>query len=253
MQATATTDTIGPPHVLVVDDDPDIAGLLCRYLTGQGLQVSSAASGAQLRAALGGPAIDLILLDLGLPDEDGLLLLRHLQAHWHGPVIVVSGRGESVERVVGLELGADDYVSKPFDLRELLARIRSVLRRSRANVVPSAREAAGAPAATGPYRFDGMQLDPLSRQLTDRDGREVALTSGEYELLQALLQRPNQVLTRDELMNTMHGRDVGPFDRAIDVQVGRLRRKLETDPAQPRLIRSVRGAGYVLATTVARA
>ncbi|MFD0737883.1 winged helix-turn-helix domain-containing protein [Lysobacter koreensis] len=227
-----------------MDDDREIAALLCRYLGSHGCRVSTVASGAQLRASLGGPPIDLILLDLGLPDEDGLLLLRHLQSHWRGPVIVVSGRGESVERVVGLELGADDYVTKPFDLRELLARIRSVLRRARPEPGPSAA------APNGGFKFDGFELEPLSRRLTDREGREVALTSGEFDLLQALLQRPNQVLTRDQLMNCMHGRDAGPFDRAIDVQIGRLRRKLETDPAHPRLIKSVRGAGYLLATAV---
>lgn len=245
MQATDAAANPSPPHVLVVDDDAEIAALLCRYLSGHGCRVSTVASGAQLRASLSGPPIDLILLDLGLPDEDGLLLLRHLQNHWRGPVIVVSGRGESVERVVGLELGADDYVTKPFDLRELLARIRSVLRRAR----PEPDHAVAAP--NGGFKFDGLQLEPSSRRLTDREGREVALTSGEFELLQALLERPNQVLTRDQLMNCMHGRDAGPFDRAIDVQIGRLRRKLEIDPAHPRLIQSVRGTGYVLATTVA--
>lgn len=243
MQATgATTDPVRP-YVLVVDDDAQIAALLCRYLGGHGCRVDTVASGAQLRASLGGPPIDLILLDLGLPDEDGLLLLRHLQQHWRGPVIVVSGRGESVERVVGLELGADDYVTKPFDLRELLARIRSVLRRARP-------PGYAVDVSNGSFTFDGLQLELSSRRLTDREGREVALTNGEFELLQAMLERPNQVLTRDQLMNCMHGRDTGPFDRAIDVQIGRLRRKLEIDPARPCLIKTVRGAGYVLAAVV---
>ena len=244
MQATDATASRSPPHILVVDDDAEIAGLLCRYLNGHGCRASAVADGAQLRASLSGPPIDLILLDLGLPDEDGLLVLRHLQTHWRGPVIVVSGRGESVERVVGLELGADDYVIKPFDLRELLARIRSVLRRAR----PEPDHAVS--GCNGGLRFDGLQLEPTSRRLRDREGREVVLTSGEFDLLQAMLQRPNQVLTRDQLMNCMHGRDAGPFDRAIDVQIGRLRRKLEIDPAHPRLIKSVRGAGYVLAAAV---
>jgi two-component system OmpR family response regulator len=244
MLAPDAKATSSPPHVLVVDDDAEIAALLCRYLLGHGCRASAVASGAQLRAALDGPPIDLILLDLGLPDEDGLLLLRHLQGAWPGPVIVVTGRGESVERVVGLELGADDYVTKPFDLRELLARIRSVLRRARAEP--------GRPvgASNGGVAFDGLHLEPSARLLTGRDGHEVELTNGEFVLLQAMLQRPNQVLTRDQLMNCKHGRDAGPFDRAIDVQIGRLRRKLEIDPAHPRLIKSVRGAGYVLATTV---
>lgn len=231
------------PHVMVVDDDHEIAALLRRYLGGHGCRVSTAADGSQLRALLGESRFDLILLDLGLPDEDGLLLLRHLQSHWGGPVIVVSGRGESVERVVGLELGADDYVSKPFDLRELLARIHSVLRRTRA-------EPGQAHGGTGGFRFDGMHLEPASRRLTDRNGREVILTSGEFGLLQTMLERPNQVLTRDQLMNRLHGHDAGPFDRAIDVQISRLRRKIEIDAANPRLIKSVRGAGYVMTAPV---
>jgi two-component system OmpR family response regulator len=232
-----------PPHVLVVDDDAEIGALLTRYPSGQGLRVSVAQDGAAVRAAMRDPQFDLLLLDLGLPDEDGLSLLRDLRAHWRGPVIIVSGRGESVERVVGLELGADDYVTKPFDLRELLARIRSVLRR--------AQPAAPAVAAPGKgFEFEGRQLDVLSRRLTDAKGAEIPLTTGEFDLLHAFLQRPHQVLTRDQLMNAIHGREAGPFDRAIDVQIGRLRRKLEADASRPELIKSVRGAGYVLAVAV---
>jgi len=245
MQAAGDVSNPSQPHVLIVDDDAEIAALVSRYLGGNNCRVSIAASGAQLRAALSGLPIDLILLDLGLPDEDGLSLLRHLQTSWRGPVIVLSGRGESVERVVGLELGADDYVTKPFELRELLARIRSVLRRARP---VQAQEVAA--VADGALLFDGMRLEPSLRRLIDREGREVALTGGEFELLQTLLERPNQVLTRDQLMNAIHGRDAGPFDRAIDVQVGRLRRKVEVDAAQPRLIQSVRGVGYLFAATV---
>ena len=233
------------PHVLVVDDDPGIADLVSRYLGGKGFRASIAADAEQLRESLAREPVDLILLDLGLPDQDGLLLLRDLQDHWRGPVIVISGRGASVERVVGLELGADDYVTKPFELRELLARIRSVLRRVALEGAPG--------ASTREYRFDGMRLEPDSRRLIDRQGREIALTGGEYELLLAMLSRPNQVLSRDQLMNCTHGRESGPFDRAIDVQVGRLRRKVEIDVAHPRLIQSVRGAGYVLAATVTHA
>lgn len=244
MHAVDATENASQPHVLVVDDDTEIAALVSRYLSRHGCRVSTVANGAQLRASLVGQPIDLILLDLGLPDEDGLLLLRHLQGHWRGPVIVISGRGESVERVVGLELGADDYVTKPFDFRELLARVRAVLRRAHPDPAPAL------PASNGGVTFDGLHLEPSSRCLTDREGREVVLTSGEFELLQAMLDLPNQVLTRDQLMNCMHGRDAGPFDRAIDVQIGRLRRKIEIDAAHPRLIKSVRGAGYVLATTV---
>ena len=231
-------------HVLVVDDDAEIGKLLVRYLGGHGYRVSTAGNGAELRSSLREQQVDLILLDLGLPDEDGLSLLRQFQNEWHGPVIVVSGRGDSVERVIGLELGADDYITKPFDLRELLARVRSVLRRTRFET-----PAAALPASTR-VEFNGLQLDASARRLVDRGGADVALTSGEFDLLQALLQRPNQVLTRDQLMNCMHGRDAGPFDRAIDVQVGRLRRKIEADPARPQVIKSVRGAGYLFAAPV---
>lgn len=231
------------PHVLVVDDDAEIGALLSRYLGGQGLRVSVAGDGAQLRAAMREQAIDLVLLDLGLPDEDGLSLMRDLRAQWQGPVIIISGRGESVERIVGLELGADDYVTKPFDLRELLARIRSVLRRAR-----PAPEAAT--ASTRGFEFEGLRLDMPTRRLSNRHGDAIALTAGEFDLLLALLQRPHQVLTRDQLMNAVHGRDAGPFDRAIDVQIGRLRRKLEGDPADPQMIKSVRGAGYLFAAAV---
>ena len=230
------------PHVLLVDDDVEIGALLSRYLGSQGLRVSVAEDGAQLRAAMQAPSFDVVLLDLGLPDEDGLSLIRDLRSRWQGPVIIVSGRGESIERVVGLELGADDYVTKPFDLRELLARIRSVLRRAQPT-----------PARTsvhGGFDFEGLRLDVPSRRLVGRDGSDIPLTTGEFDLLQALVQRPHQVLSRDQLMNAVHGRDAGPFDRAIDVQVGRLRRKLVVDPANPRLIKSVRGAGYLFAATV---
>jgi two-component system OmpR family response regulator len=242
-QATATQSR---PHVLVVDDDAEICTLLVRYLGGNGFQVSSAGSGAELRSSIREQQIDLILLDLGLPDEDGLSLLRSIQPEWRGPVIVVSGRGESVERVIGLELGADDYVSKPFDLRELLARVRSVLRRARPEPPPTTE------VGNRGLEFNGLVLEPAARRLLDRDGQEVTLTSGEFDLLQVLVERPNQVLSRDQLMNAIHGHNAGPFDRAIDVQVGRLRRKIEIDPAQPQLIKSVRGAGYLFAASVKR-
>ena len=231
-----------PQRILVVDDDVEIGKLLARYLGGQGFEVLVAHDGAELRARLEGGRIDLMLLDLGLPDEDGLSLLRQFRQSWGGPVIVVSGRGDSVEKVIGLELGADDYVGKPFDLRELLARIRSVLRRAAPAVAPTA-------AATR-LQFEGYSLDLPARRLLSADGTEVRLTSGEFRLLKALLERPNEVLSRDELMNAMHGRDAGPFDRAIDVQLGRLRRKLGDEGGNPRLIKAVRGEGYLFAAPV---
>lgn len=236
------TDATTALHVLVVDDDPEVGKLLVKYLSGQGLRVTLAADGRAAREAFGGTGFDVVLLDLGLPDEDGLALLRDLRQRWHGPVLIVSGRGESVERVVGLELGADDFVTKPFDFRELLARIRSVVRRSQ-----PARPAA---AAGTRYAFEGLVMDVPARRLVDAQENEIPLTTGEFDLLLALVQRPHQVVTRDQLMNAVHGRDAGPFDRAIDVQIGRLRKKLEPDPAQPRIIKSVRGVGYLFAPAV---
>jgi two-component system OmpR family response regulator len=233
-------------HLLVVDDDVDILDLVRRYFGAQGFRVTGVADGAAMRAALAQDPVDLVLLDLGLPGEDGLDLTRHLRTHWGGPVIIVTGRGESVDRVVGLELGADDYVTKPFDLRELLARIRSVLRRSRGAGTAASADAPPAPDQ-GTVRFAGFCLDPAARELRTAAGEPVALTAGEYALLQVFLDRPNTVLSRDHLISRLHGRDAGPFDRAVDVQIGRLRRKLEADPARPSLIKSVRGAGYLFA------
>ena len=233
----------GMLHVLVVDDDAEIGSLLSRYLGAQGLHVSIATNGEELRATIDGGGVDLILLDLGLPDGDGLVLMRELRNGWQGPVIIISGRGESVERVVGLELGADDYVTKPFDLRELLARIRSVLRRAQPVPAVATTEAHG-------YAFEGFRLDVSSRSLLGPDGQGIAMTTGEFELLLALVRQAHQVLSRDQLMNALHGHDAGPYDRAIDVQVSRLRRKLEADPSQPQLIKSVRGAGYLFAPRI---
>ena len=237
-----------PPHLLVVDDDAEILALIQRYFRNQGFRVSTAISGTAMRAAIQADAVDIVLLDLGLPGEDGLDLTRYLRAHWKGAIIIVTGRGESVDRVVGLELGADDYVTKPFDLRELLARVRSVMRRS----APVISEPAAAVAAKA-IEFAGFRLHPAARTLVGPHDKEVPLTTGEFELLCIFLEHPNRVLSRDQLMGFMHGRDAGPFDRAIDVQIGRLRRKIERDPAKPELIKSVRGAGYLFAGRVQRA
>lgn len=232
-------------RILIVDDDVDIVALLTRYLSGHGFQVSGVGNGAELRAHVEGVGADVILLDLGLPDEDGLELLRYLQGTWSGPVIVVSGRGEPVERVVGLELGADDFVSKPFDLRELLARIRSVLRRT-------TRTTPALTTQSNVFEFAGFRLDLASRRLTDPQGDEVALTTGDFQLLCALLDKPRQVLSRDELMDALYKREAGPFDRAVDMGIGRLRRKIEPNPEAPVLIKSVRGVGYLFASEVVR-
>ena len=233
-----------PAHILLVDDDAEIGALVSRYFGSQGLRVSVAGSAGGMRTAMEETRVDVVLLDLGLPDGEGLDLLRELRERWRGPLIIVSGRGESVERVVGLELGADDYVTKPFDLRELLARVRSVLRRaSEASATPPGETAQG-------YEFAGMRLETPTRRLTRPGGEVIDLTSGEFELLLVLLRRSHQVLTRDQLMTATHGREAGPYDRAIDVQIGRLRRKLESDPTRPQLIKSIRGAGYLFAPPV---
>lgn len=244
----AATPGSSTAHLLVVDDEADVRDLLRRYFEGQQFRVTAVDGGAAMRAAIAGERIDLVLLDLGLPGEDGLALMHWLRARWRGPVVIVTGRGDTVDRVVGLELGADDYVAKPFDLRELLARVRSVLRRA-------GEAAAGGPVAAVGERlaFAGWTIDTGARTLRDPAGRDVPLTTGEFDLLKLFVASPQRVLSRDAIMNALHGRDAGPYDRAIDVQIGRLRRKLEAEPGKPELIKSVRGAGYVLATPVRHA
>ena len=246
MSVAEHANTPSIPRILVVDDDEEIRALVKRYLGSQGFDVCMAADGAQLREALRSTRVDLVLMDLGLPGEDGLDLTRYLHSHWQGPVIIVSGRGESVDRVVGLELGADDYITKPFDLRELLARVRSVLRRTARPAVGEAQ----APQCT--LVFQGYRLNTRSHELRDEQGRLVPLTTGEYELLKLFLEHPHRVLTRNDIMSRIHGRDEGPFDRAIDVQIGRLRRKIERDPSQPALLKAIRGTGYILTEQVRR-
>lgn len=228
------------PLVLVVDDDDGIAAVVSRFLRDNGLRTAHAADARTARECLERLAPDLVLLDLGLPDEDGLGLLRQLQQAGGPPTIVVSGRGAASERVVGLELGAHDYVAKPFDLHELLARVRGVLRRH------------GPPCSASPRRigFDGFTLDLPARMLMARDDAPVTLTSGEFTLLRTLLEHPHEVLSRDALMTALHGRHAGPFDRSIDVAVGRLRRKLDAAGARKGLLQGVRGVGYVLAADV---
>ncbi|WNL44044.1 response regulator transcription factor [Dyella sp. BiH032] len=248
---SASDQETRPQRLLVVEDDPDISALVSRYLGSQGFTVDVAANGAMLRQALAAGPVDLILLDLGLPGEDGFALTRYLHEHWQGPIIIVSGRGESVDRVVGLELGADDYVTKPFDLRELLARVRSVLRRYASRTAPPAAVVDAAPA-DGLLEFAGFRLDPGARVLVDADGKEIPLTTGEFDLLKLFLDHPNRVLSRNDIMSRIHGRDVGPYDRAIDVQLSRLRRKIDADPDRPPLFKSVRGTGYIFTERVRR-
>ena len=233
-----------PDHVLVVDDDAETRGLLQEYLQKQGYRVTTAADGKALRAALAAARPDLIVLDVMLPGEDGLQLCRELRSRSNLPVIMLTARGEETDRIVGLEMGADDYLAKPFNPRELLARIKSVLRRARS--LPENLE----PEAAKAFRFAGWTLDAATRDLTAPDGVVVPLSGTEFKLLRVFLSHPNRVLSRDQLIELMVSREAGPFDRAIDVQVSRLRQRLRDDAREPRIIKTVRGEGYVLASGV---
>ena len=235
-------------HIAVLDDDAEITRLLAGYLQNQGYRVSETHAGPALLHLMAADPPDLVLLDLGLPGEDGFSIARQLREHWRCGLVIVTGRGDAVDKVVGLEVGADDYVTKPFDLRELLARIKAVLRRTLAAPAP-----VGAPAAEATsrrYRFADWELDLAARRLLDPGGREVALTGGEFDLLSVFLAHPGRVLSRDFLLEQTRRREAAPFDRTIDVQVGRLRKKLETDVDDPRIIKSVRSAGYILVPPV---
>ena len=233
-----------PDHVLVVDDDAEIRNLLSEYLHRNGYRVSTAEDGRSMLAALQSRKADLIVLDVMMPGTDGLTLCRDLRARASVPVIMLTARGDETDRIVGLEMGADDYLAKPFNPRELLARIKSVLRRAR--TVPG--EPAVGEAAT--VRFAGWTLDVRARHLVAPDDVVVPLSGVEFKLLTAFLAHPNTVLTRDQLIDLMLARDAGPFDRAIDVQVSRLRQRLRDDARNPTLIKTIRGEGYVLAAHV---
>jgi two-component system OmpR family response regulator len=230
------------PHLLVVDDDREIRDLLQRFLTRHGYRVDVAADGRAMQRLLDHGRFDLVVLDLMLPGEDGLAVCRRLRATTRLPIIMLTALAEETDRIIGLELGADDYLTKPFNPRELLARIRAVLRR-----VETAEPRAGIV-----WRFAGFRLDPARRELHDPGGAVVPLTAGEHELLLALVARPQRVLSRDQLLDLTKGRAAQPFDRSIDVQLSRLRRKIERDPKAPELIKTVRGGGYVLAVPVSR-
>jgi DNA-binding response OmpR family regulator len=236
-------------HIAVVDDEVEITTLLADYLQRHGYRVTPLHDGASLMALMPADPPALVLLDLGLPGEDGFSIARHLREHWRCGLVIVTGRGDSVDKVVGLEVGADDYVTKPFDLRELLARIKAVLRRLTPDDA-AAPDPGSASTSRGKLRFAGWLLDTAARQLTSPQGQSVALTSGEFDLLCAFALHAGRVLSRDFLLEHTRGREAGPFDRTIDVQVGRLRKKLEADAEDPQLIKSVRGAGYILVPTV---
>jgi len=229
-------------HIAVLDDEADITRLLATYLQAQGFRVSQTHDGATLLRLMGDDPAQLVLLDLGLPGEDGFAIARELRERWRCGLVIVTGRGDAVDKVVGLEVGADDYVTKPFDLRELLARIKAVLRRIQ--VAP------GSTATRPKHCFAGWELDVAARRLLDPERHEVALTSGEFHLLATFVEHAGRVLSRDFLLEHTRGRDAAPFDRTIDVQVGRLRKKLEKDSDDPQIIKSVRGAGYILVAPV---
>lgn len=237
-------------HILIVDDEPRIRTMLRRYLVEEGFRVSEAADGAAMRAALGGK-VDLVLLDLMMPGEDGLTLARHIRQRGTIPIIMLTGKGDVIDRVAGLEAGADDYLAKPFHLREVLARIRSVLRRAPSGgaAAPGA-EAAAAAVSGETLAFLGWRLDLVRRELRAPSGDAVPLTTAEFELLRVFAEHPNRVLNRDQLMDLLKGREWSAFDRTVDTQVARLRRKIERDPKHPELIKTVRGAGYVFAAAV---
>jgi two-component system OmpR family response regulator len=235
------------PHILIVDDDKEIRDLLARFLAKHGLRVTTANGGAEMRSALADWRIDLVVLDIMMPGEDGLTLCRHLRAASSMPVIMLTAMGEEVDRIVGLEMGADDYLTKPFNPRELLARIKAVLRRAEGSPGQAADVAPGTTLS-----FAGWQLDLDRRELKDADGAIVALSGGEFELLAAFATHAGRVLSRDQLLDLARGRDAQPFDRSIDVQVSRLRRKIEPDAKQPSLIKTVRGGGYMFTPDVMR-
>jgi len=231
-------------HVLVVEDDPDVRAMIAEYLSGHGYAVAQAENGAAMRAAIATQLPDVVLLDVNLGGEDGLSLARYLREHHDLGIIMVTAAGEVVDRVVGLEVGADDYVAKPFDPRELMARLKSVLRRVKGRSGEKA-STAGTAAAGKRMQVGTHVLDVAAHRLLDGGGEEVPLTTMEFDLLRVFAEHPNQVLSRDQLLTLTRNRDWEPFDRSIDIRIARLRRKIEADPEHPQLIKTVRGAGYM--------
>jgi DNA-binding response OmpR family regulator len=232
-------------HIAVVDDEADLRRSVAEYLQLQGFAVSQAADGPGLRALLGREPVDLVLLDLRMPGEDGIAVLRGLREQFSVPVIMVTAMGDPIDRIVGLEVGADDYVVKPFELRELLARIRTVLRRAASPAVVSVPAQPEATRFPERVRVGRLELDLQARRLIGPDGKEVPLTGMEFDLLRVLVGNPNRVLTRDQLLDQAHNDSWEPFDRSIDIRIARLRKKVERDAASPEVIRTIRGAGYM--------
>jgi two-component system phosphate regulon response regulator OmpR len=231
----------GGSRILVVDDDPDLRWMVEKYLSKHEFVVTLAEDGEKMREILEEQSFDLAILDINLPGEDGLSLARYLRSNFQIGIIMLSAAAEVFDRIVGLEMGADDYVTKPFEPRELLARVKSVLRRSQAELEREAESGAR-------VKFGEYSLDLDAHQLLDKDEQAVSLTSMEFDLLKAFAENPNKVLDRDQLLNLSHNRDWDPFDRSIDIRITRLRRKIEAEPSKPQIIKTVRGAGYIFVT-----
>ena len=240
---TATSET-PKPHILIVDDDSEIRDLLNRFLSKHDFRVTTARDGREMRQAMADWSFDLLVLDLMMPGEDGLSLCRQVRSESDIPIIMLTAMGEDVDRIIGLEVGADDYMAKPFNPRELAARIKAILRRSASSASSESGE-----GSAEKVMFAGFVLDPATRSL-QRGEESIALTAGEYDLLIAFVGHPRRVLNRDQLLDMARGRAAIPFDRSIDVQVGRLRRKIEPDPKNPVLIKTVRGGGYMFTPEV---
>ncbi len=247
---TVSADTPPPVstdgHVLIVDDDSQIRQLASRFLRQHGHRVTGARDAREMRAAIATGAIDVVVLDVMLPGTSGLELCREIRAGSSMPIIMLTALGSETDRIVGLEIGADDYVAKPFNPRELLARINALLRRARANLTPTA------PGGGSHLTFEGWTLDTRRRELTDPKGVVIDLSTGEYDLLQTFLEFPQRVLTRDQLMDAAKNRIATGFDRAIDIQVSRLRKKLDTSEDSQAMIKTIRGSGYMFVTAVER-
>lgn len=231
------------PHILVVEDDREISALVARYLRANDLRVSVASDGREMDRRMADGRFDLIVLDLMLPGEDGLAICRRLRRDARIPIVMLTAKGDALDRIIGLEMGADDYLAKPFNPRELLARIRAVLRRVSEGAEP-------VESTVRLHDFAGYRLDVSARRLTSPEGAEISLTGAEFDLLQVLVERPGRVLSRDRLLDLTQGRAAGPFDRSIDILISRIRRKMETDPHHPEIIKTVRSGGYMFTAEV---
>ncbi len=235
-------------HILVVDDDQGIRELLCEFLQQHGFEVHAAKNGEQMRANLKSHPIDLIILDIMMPGEDGMTLCKSVRQNSQVPIIMLTAVTEDIEHILALEMGADDFINKPFNPRTLLARIKAVMRRAHGDSDTESEEL----KVERYFRFAGWVLDTSTRRLTSPDQVEISLSSGEFTLLHTFVTHPEHVLSRDFLLDATKHREASPYDRSIDIQISRLRQKIENDPKQPQLIKTVRGGGYVLATTVER-